>query len=142
MFNNITSANANAILRVAELYPAGIVLQNYATDQAITQDDDQIAETRMGIDGKMSAGYKPSIKIVNITLEPGSSSIVLLNDVYIASQTNLRPYNMELLINLPALDTTYTYTNGIMYSFKILPDINNVLQPVTCTIHFEKVTAA
>ena len=47
---DITSANAKCFLTIEELFPAGVLLQNYATDQAVDQDERQISIVRMGVD--------------------------------------------------------------------------------------------
>ena len=44
---DITSANATAVLTVDKLYPAGIELEMFGTDQAISQESLEIAQTRM-----------------------------------------------------------------------------------------------
>ena len=43
---DITSANAKCFLTIEELFPAGVLLQNYATDQAVDQDERQISIVR------------------------------------------------------------------------------------------------
>ena len=100
--NNITSANATAYMVVKELYPAGFVLNNFATDQAIDEAEDTIAETRIGVDGVMAAGYVPTIKSVSITFEASSPTVPYMNNIYLAAQKNLRTYECTLVINVPA----------------------------------------
>lgn len=137
MANNITSANATAVMRVAELYPMGFTLSHFATDTALAQDEDTIAETRMGVDGHMSAGFTPSIQTVNISLEPGSPSIEYLNNVYLATQKNRKTYETTLVITIPSTGQVFTYTGGVMQKAKMLPDIKKVLDPVTYSFAFE-----
>ena len=72
---DITSANAEAILTVEQIFPAGIQLQMFGTDQAVNMDAIDITETRKGVDGKMVAGYTPVIYPVTITLEAASPSL-------------------------------------------------------------------
>ena len=64
---NITSANAVLVLGVEELYPVGVQLTNFATDQMLSSDDMEIAQARMGqpatAEGfveKLKAGYPES----------------------------------------------------------------------------------
>ena len=61
MLTDITSANAKLILTCEELYPSGVELQMFSTNQAWNADALQVAETRMGVDGHMAAGYVPNI---------------------------------------------------------------------------------
>ena len=59
MSSNITSANATAVMIINDLFPVGFAVEGFATDQAINQDEETLAVTRMGVDGKLSAGYTP-----------------------------------------------------------------------------------
>lgn len=136
--NNITSANATAYMVVKELYPAGFPLNNFATDQAIDEGEDTIAETRMGVDGYMAAGYTPSIKVVTISFEAASPSVPYMNNIYLASQKNRRTYECTLVINIPAVNKVYTYTGGVMKTGKPLPALKTVLDPVAYGFDFEK----
>ena len=54
---DITSANATLVLIVNGLFPAGVRLQQFATDQSYSQDELTIAEDRMGVDGGLVAGW-------------------------------------------------------------------------------------
>ena len=96
--NNITSANATAYMTVKGLYDTGFALNNFSTDQAVDQSEDTIAETRMGVDGYMAAGYVPSIKAVTIQFEAASPSVQYLNNLYLASQKNRRTYEITLVV--------------------------------------------
>lgn len=78
VYGNITSANATAVLVVETVFPNGIELQQFSTDQAISMDNITMAVTRMGVDGKMAAGYVPSIYPITIMLEASSPSAAFL----------------------------------------------------------------
>ena len=138
--NNITSANATAYMTVKDLYPAGFPLNNFATDQAIDQAEDTVAETRMGVDGHMAAGYIPSIKPVTMQFEAASPTVPYMNNIYLASQQNCRTYECTLVINVPSVGKVYTYTGGVMKTGKALPALKKVLDPVSYGFDFEKIT--
>ena len=138
--NNITSANATAYMVVKDLYPTGFPLNNFSTDQAVDQGEDTIAETRMGVDGYMAAGYVPSIKTVNIQFEAASPSVPYLDNVYLASQKNRRTYEIMLVVKVPAVNRTYTYSGGVLKTGKVLPALKKTLDPVSYGFDFEKMT--
>lgn len=140
MEKNITSANSTAILAIEELFPNGVTLEQYATDQAITQAEETIAETRMGIDGQMVAGFTPSIKSVTITLEPSSPSLSAMDTIYESSQEKKTIYRATLTISLPSIGKTLTYSGGVMKTAKPLPDLKKVLEPVSYGFDFEKLS--
>lgn len=139
MDNNITSATSVIVLACEDLYPTGVQLQQFSADSSVTQGDEEIAQTRMGVDGAMSAGYVPAIKSVTISLEPCSPSCEVLDTIYKAEQTNKKPYKCTLSINIPALGKTLTYKNGVLKGWKILPDHRTVLDPISATFDFESV---
>ena len=138
--NNITSANATAYMVVKDLYPAGFELNNFATDQAIDEGEDTIAETRMGVDGYMAAGYVPTIKSVTISFEAASPTVKYMDNIYLASQKNRRTYECTLVVTVPAIGKTYTYSYGVMKTAKVLPAIKTVLDAVAYGFDFEKRT--
>lgn len=138
--NNITSANATAYMVVKDLYPTGFALNNFSTDQAVDQGEDTIAETRIGVDGNMAAGYVPSIKTVNIQFEAASPSVPYMNNVYLASQKNRRTYEITFVVKVPAVGKTYTYSGGVMKTGKVLPSLKKVLDPVSYGFDFERIS--
>ena len=138
--NNITSANATAYMVVKDLYPTGFALNNFSTDQAVDQSEDTIAETRMGVDGYMAAGYVPSIKAVTIQFEATSPSVQYLNNLYLASQKNRRTYEVTLVVKVPAVNKTYTYSGGVLKTGQLLPGLKKVLDPVSYGFDFERVS--
>ena len=138
--NNITSANATAYMVVKDLYPTGFALNNFSTDQAVDQSEDTIAETRMGVDGYMAAGYVPSIKAVTIQFEATSPSVQYLNNLYLASQKNRRTYEITLVVKVPSVNKTYTYSGGVLKTGELLPGLKKVLDPVSYGFDFEKVS--
>ena len=138
--NNITSANATAYMVVKDLYPTGFALNNFSTDQAVDQGEDTIAETRIGVDGNMAAGYVPSIKTVNIQFEAASPSVPYMNNVYLASQKNRRTYEITLVVKVPAVGKTYTYSGGVLKTGKVLPSLKKVLDPVSYGFDFERIS--
>lgn len=139
MNRNVTSADAMAYMTVDGLYPQGFRLEQFSTDAAISQGDDTIAETRMGVDGHMVAGYTPSIKTITITLEPSSPSIAYMDNIYKSSQQNKKTYWCSLVITLPSLSKVIQYSYGVMKTAKKLPDIQKTLAPIAYTFDFEKV---
>ena len=139
---DITSANATLVLTVDELYPAGIQLQQFSTDQAASMDNVQVAETRMGVDGRMAAGFTPAIHPVTITLEacsPSYDSMVLLWQTMYKQR---KPFECTLVARVPSIGVTYTWSVGVLYSGTPLPSLRRVLDPTSWTFHFEKFEAA
>ncbi|MDR2945931.1 MAG: hypothetical protein LBV79_04205 [Candidatus Adiutrix sp.] len=136
-FLDITSASAEGILTVEDIFPAGIQLMMFGTDQAITQDNITVSETRKGVDGKLVGGYTPVIYPVTITLEASSPSTRNLAAVWQAMATNKRVYACHLTCTVPSIGEVYYWRVGIMKSGSLFPNLNKVLAPTTWAFDFQ-----
>ncbi len=134
---DITSANATAILLVDGIYPAGIVLQQFGTDSALSMDAITIAETRKGVDGRMVAGYLPSIYVLTVTLEASSPSVEALSTVWQLSNTTRQPYICTLECTVPSIGKSYVWSTGTMKSGTPFPSMQKVLAPTTWVFDFQ-----
>ena len=137
---DITSANATLVLTVTDLFPAGITLQQFATDQSYSQDELAIAEDRMGVDGNLVAGWVPSIKPVTIMLEASSPSYEALAQLYRACEQKRGIYTCTLVANVPSIGKTFTWTNGILKSGTPVPAGKKILDPTTWKFDFATLT--
>lgn len=132
---DITSANATVAMDAEGLF--SINLENFSADSSFTSDTIQTAETRMGVDGKMAAGFTPAIKPLTINLEAGSPSTSFLQLLKQAQETNLKTYKVQMVISMPAIGKRYSFSNGVLQSCKDIPDGQNVLSPTQWVFHFE-----
>ena len=138
---NITSSNAIIIYKDNMLVKAGMPLVKFATDQSLTSDEVAIAETRMGVDGKMAAGYTPNITPVTIMFEADSPSWRLIEQsINIARQLKI-VVECELIVTIPSLLKIYKYKNGVIKSLTNVA-MKKVLDPVTLKMDFEEVTSS
>lgn len=137
---DITSANATVILTVEGLFPAGIRLEQFATDQSYSQDELTIAEDRMGVDGQLVAGWVPSIKTVTIMLEASSPSYASLAQLYRACEQKRGFYACRLVASVPGIGKTFSWTNGVLKSGTPVPAGKKVLDPTTWKFDFADMT--
>jgi hypothetical protein len=136
---DITSANATVAMSVGGLF--SVNLENFSADSSFTTDTVQAAETRMGVDGHLAAGYTPAIKTVTINLEAGSPSTEYMQLLRQVQEVNKKPYRVQMVISIPAIGKRYTFSEGVLQSFKGLPDGQNVLSPTQWVFHFETMSA-
>lgn len=133
---DITSANAVLVLTVDELFPSGIQLQQFATDQSFSLEDTEMTVTRLGVDGKMVGGWVPSEKRVTIMLEASSPSHESLFQIWAASEANRKPYPCTLVATLPSIGKVYTWSGGFMTNATPAASAKQVLDPTTWQFHF------
>jgi len=139
---NITAANSVFMMNFGALFPIPQKLQGYSADDAFMADAVEIAQTVMGVDGKLSAGYVPNPVVMTITLQADSPSIKLFDFLAQAMQASRDIYELSGTIALPAISKSYALTKGVMTEYKPLPDVKKILQPVTYRITWEAVTAS
>ena len=136
MSMDITSANSVVTLNCQKL-GISAQLQQFAADTGYEGEDDQVAETRMGMDGKMVAGQTPNIKAVTVHLEASSPSYEYLTLLKQSMEKNRKIYECQMVISIPSIGRRITYSNGVLVSAKDLPDGKKVLDPTTWTFNFE-----
>jgi hypothetical protein len=135
---DITSANATGILTVDQLFPAGVELLMFGTDQAAVMDSLDITETRMGVDAHMVAGVVGNIYPLTLTLEAASPSTPALSTVWTSMRNNLVLYECSIAFTVPSIKKVFTWSRGVMKSGVIFPALKRVLDPTTWVFHFEK----
>ncbi len=135
---SITSSNAIIVYKDNMLVRAGMPLRKFATDQSLTSDEVTIADTRMGVDGKMASGYTPNITPVTIMFEADSPSWSIIDQSISIAKQAQTVVECELVVTIPALAKTYVYRNGAIKSFTDVA-MKKVLDPVTLKMDFEEV---
>jgi len=137
----ITSANSVYMLSVAGLFPAPQRLQGFAADDAFSTEQVQPAETVMGVDGKMSAGYLPTMTVQTISIMPDSESGFIFDEWQAKSRAISEVFWAQALITIPGIGRSWTLTNGILTGYTPIPDAKKVLQSRTFSITWENVSA-
>ncbi len=138
MANNrtLTAQNAIIIFNVDSL--GQHQLQGFSADDVTSMGAVDIAETSMGVDGRMSGGAIPAIKTQSFVLQADSLS----ND-YIENWYNTQLGNDILFANgiimLPALTRKYSLTRGILKSYMPIAAARKILGPRTFTIDWQDV---
>lgn len=138
----ITSANSVLMLGISNLFNIPIQIQGFAADDAFTLEDVDMAETMMGVDGKLSGGWIPVVKSLEITLQADSASNDFF-DAWIAAETVAREkYKSNGSILLQGTGRLYVLTNGFLKKGNLMPPAKKVLQPRKFTIEFEGIAGA
>lgn len=135
----ITSANSVFTLVVPGLFPAPVQLHGYATDKAFTTEAIDLAETQMGVDGRMTAGYTPVPVKQTVTLQADSPSRDFFTALIQATKTAREVFFLSGSITLPSTGESFSLTRGILTNGKQIPDAQKVLQPVDFQITWESV---
>lgn len=133
----ITSANSVFTISVPGLFPAPVQLQGYSAEKAWSTDTQELAETQMGVDGRMTAGYTPNPVTQSISLQADSPSKIIFNALAAATKAGREVFYINGAISLPSTGEAFIGTRGILKGFKPLPDAGKVLQPMEFSIVWE-----
>jgi hypothetical protein len=101
-----------------------------------------MAETRMGVDGKMSAGWTPHIVPQTIHLQADSESVEVFDTIYQYTQSQSEVLWLSAVIEIPATGMSYTLSQGVMQTYTPVAPHNRVQEPKQYVIHWGKITPA
>lgn len=138
----ITSANAVFVLSLPDVLGVAVQLQGWAADDAFAAEAIEPTEVQMGVDGTLSAGYRPRPFPVPITLQASSPSASIFDAWNTAQTTALEAFACSANITLASTGKTYVLSNGYLTSYTPFPEAKGVLQPLKHTITFESIVAA
>lgn len=135
----ITSANSVFMLSVTGLFAVPQALHGYSADTAFAASGVEVAETMMGVDGRMSAGWIPAPTKISMHLMADSLSIDLFEAWYSAQQARRELYWANGIIRLVGLDRSYECLNGVLSSYVPISEAAKTLRPRAFDITFESV---
>lgn len=137
---SITSANAVALLSTS-IFPISMQLQQWAADDAWSVESTQLAEAVMGVDGKASYGYTPTLKTITFNFLADSISLLeVVDPIILYMDTNKEILPLSLTLSLPALGRGWQFENGTLTNAQRAPDGKSTLQSRTAVLTFESVT--
>ena len=124
----LTAADVSISLIVAGLFSNPQTLQGFEVDDIFSTPDVETAETKMGVDGKLSAGWIPAPIMMDIHLQGDSLSVDLFESVYEYEQAARTKLAWSGRVRIPALGKSYVMTNGYLKAYKPSSDAKKILQ--------------
>ncbi len=134
---SITSANSVLIIGVASIFPTASQLKGFGQDDMYSMDQIDNAETRMGVDGVLSAGWIPQIKKMAITLEADSPSADFFEQWYAQEELAQEKFFAFGTIRQPAVGKIITLSSGVMRNYSPIADAGKVLKPRRFSIEWQ-----
>lgn len=133
----ITSANATLFITVDGLWNSPQKLEGFGTDSAVEMDDFTPSVAEKGVDGKMSVGWVPTLKVIKLTFAADSPSLALMADWIEAQEKAREVMPCNITFTLRSIGRTYTGTKGVVTGGGIMPNAQQTLKPRQLTITFE-----
>jgi len=139
---SLTAANSVLYLAISNLYVVPQQIQGYSVDDVYDIDPLEIAETMMGVDGYLSAGYINVPIKQGITLMADSNANTIFDNWYSSQKQVQDVYYANGSITLPSLGVVYTMTKGVLTTYPPAPNARKVLQPRKFVITWESIVPA
>lgn len=139
---SITSANSIFMLAIIPLFPIPQRIQGYAADDIFSTEPIETAETQMGVDGKLSAGFVFNPIKWSINLMADSASNAVFDFWYTSNRVVFETFSAEAILTLPSIGTSWVMSNGYLSSLPPIPDGGKTLKSRKFTITWESVLPA
>jgi hypothetical protein len=134
---DITSANSKLHIVVPQYYPGGFEVDDYASDDMFEAGALQNKEDMMSADGKYHAGFVFNPSEFTVNLMPSSRAGFLIDDWFAAERAVIAAFGCNATLIIPGLQSKYTFTNGVLFSWTLVPPGKRILQPRPAVFHFE-----
>ena len=125
----LTASNSVYMLTVIGLFDVPQQLQGWATDDMFDTEAIENVELLMGVDGKLSAGWIPTMKKQTISLQADSDSNLIFDSWATAEESQREKFIAAGIIRLPALGLSYALVRGFLSSYRPVPPAKKILQP-------------
>lgn len=139
---SLTAATATIMLSVTGLFPVPQSIAGFSADNVMANDPQDIAQTQMGVDGKLSGGFVFVEYKWNISLQADSPSVDFFEQWYAAQRLLKDVFTANGLVILKSINKKWIMTNGFLTTFPPMPDAGKILQPRRFGITWETVTIA
>lgn len=136
----LTAANAVILLGVNGVFSTPQQLKGFAADDVTDIPPIESAETAMGVDGVLSAGFVFVPVKQGVTLQADSASNDLFDLWWETMQQQQDVFFASGSIVFPATKKSYTLTNGVLTEYKPAPDAKRTLQPRKYEITWESIS--
>lgn len=139
MARTITSATAQFALAVAGLFDSPVALSGYSADDAFMAEAVENAEVVMGVDANMSVGWVPNPVKMSIVFQPDSPSIDIFNTWGVTQNGTKEVLIASATIIIPATTYKYACVKGVLTSWRPLPELKRIIQPMRYEITWQSV---
>lgn len=138
---NITAANSVYTLNIPNVTLSPTQLQGFAADEIFDTDPLEAAETLMGVDGILSAGFVFVPVNQAISLQADSVSSQVFDAWYAQEFANKTKYPATGQIVLPAIGIKWVLSQGFLMTYPVIPNAGRTLRPRKFTIRWQSAFA-
>lgn len=139
---DITSANSTLLIGVTGLFTIPQALAGFSADDMYEIAAVDNKEVSMGVDGVLSAGWIPAVKVMTVTLQADSASNTFFESWASSEEAAKTPFFAFGVINQPSVSRIYTLMNGVLKNYTPLAHAGKTLQPRKFEVHWQTVIGA
>jgi hypothetical protein len=139
---SITAANAVIQIGVDVIFPTPVQLQGFSTNDIYGINPVKPNDTRMGVDGKLSAGKIWQAVPVVYHFQADSESCDFFDQWKLAEDAQVDTFRSNGLILLPGLSKKFTLQRGALTNWTPAPPAGTVLNERTFEITWERIIPA
>ena len=139
---SITSANAVIMLAVPGVFNAPQALQQFAADDIFTNETIQAAETAMGVDGYLAAGFVFAPVPWAVSLMADSPSNDFFDTWYQSNVKAIDVFRCNGTLWLPSLNKKFNLNNGALTTYKNMADAAKPLRSRSFQIIWQSIGPA
>lgn len=138
----LTDADAVITLSVDTIFPVPTRIKGFSADDVTSMDPVDNAETSLGVDGRLSAGYVPAAIRQTITLQADSQS----NDFFEYWAVYQKQVKQILFasgtILFKGVQRQFICNRGVLRTYSPMPGARRILQPRAYVIEWQDVIPA
>jgi hypothetical protein len=136
---SITSANAQILLTVTGVFNSPQPIQQFAAEDIFTNEPVQAAETAMGVDGVLAAGFVFAPVPWSVSLMADSPSNSFFDQWYQANVAAIDVFRANGSVWLPSLNRKFSMLNGALTTYRNMPDAAKTLRSRAFVITWQRV---
>lgn len=140
MARTLTSANGVFTLRVVGLFDVPQLLQGFGPDDSWDPENFSTAETKRGVDGRLSAGYVFGERKIGVTLQADSPSVDFFEGWFAAEEAVREKYVAHGELFLPSTQKIYQLTTGFLVDYSPFPKGGKILSEQKFGLIWEMIT--
>lgn len=126
--SSLTSASASFYLTLLPVFPIAQKLQGWETDDAFSLSPLNVAQTKMGVDGKFHAGFIYEEYDMDLAILPDGGSILVF-DAWTAYQKQIVDIiYATATIAIPAIGKKFLCEQGVLKTTQVMPSAKKILE--------------
>lgn len=131
---SITSANASINLTIPGVYSSGVLLQNFAVNDILEPEPQELSEARVGADGYVVGGYVFNLSQFRMMFQANSASIQVFYNWKAAQDAIPDVISGTMHIIAPSLGLDVDLFDVYCKSLPFLPPLKKVAEEFTVSM--------